>query len=111
MAIMRSRNVSPGCAVMRTTSQSREHARAARDGAAIAAALADDRRALARDGALVDRGDPFDDLAVDRDELAGGTRTTSPGRERDGSRIRRDSRRVGSASSCRGASVRSGSGA
>ena len=48
-----------------------EHARAAGDGAAVAAALADDRRALAGDGALVDRGHAFDDLAVAGDEVAG----------------------------------------
>jgi hypothetical protein len=47
-----------------------EHARPAGDGAAIAAGLADDRRALARDRALVDRGDTLDDLAVGGDELA-----------------------------------------
>ena len=44
-----------------------QHARAAGDGAAVAAALADDRRALAGDGALVDRRDALDDLAVARD--------------------------------------------
>ena len=37
-----------------------EHARAAGDGAAVAARLADHRRALAGDGALVHRGDALD---------------------------------------------------
>ena len=41
-----------------------QDARAAGDRAAVAAALADDGRALAGDGALVDRGDALDDLAV-----------------------------------------------
>ena len=71
IAIMRSRNVSPGLAVMRTIEPVGEDARAARHGAAIAAALADDGRALASDGALVDRRDALDDLAVARDEIAG----------------------------------------
>ena len=48
-----------------------EHARAAGDGAAVAAALADDRRRLAGDGGLVDRGDALDDVAVAGDDLAG----------------------------------------
>ena len=48
-----------------------EDARAAGHGAAVPAALADDRRALARDGALVDRRDALDHLAVGGDELAG----------------------------------------
>ena len=47
-----------------------EHARAAGDARAVAARLADDRGALARDGALVDGGDALDDLAVGRDRLA-----------------------------------------
>ena len=49
----------------------REHAGAAGDGAAVAAALADDRRRLAGDGGLVDRGDALDDVAVAGDDLAG----------------------------------------
>jgi hypothetical protein len=48
----------------------RQDARAARDGAAVAAGLADDGCALAGDRALVDRRDADDDLAVARDELA-----------------------------------------
>ena len=48
----------------------RQHARAAGDRRAIAARLADDRRRLAGDRRLVDRGDALDDLAVGRDELA-----------------------------------------
>ena len=48
----------------------REHARAARDRAAVAAGLADDRRRLAGDGRLVDRRDALDDRPVARDDLA-----------------------------------------
>ena len=48
-----------------------QHARAAGDAAAVAAAFADDRRAFAGDGAFVDGGDAFDDFAVAGDELAG----------------------------------------
>ena len=48
----------------------RQHLRAAGHGGAIAARLANDRRRLAGDRRLVDRGDAFDDLAVRRDELA-----------------------------------------
>ncbi len=44
--------------------------RAAGDGAAVAAAFADDRRRLARDGRFVHGGDAFDDLAIGGDELA-----------------------------------------
>ncbi len=47
-----------------------EDARAARHRAAVAAALADDGRALAGDRALVDRRDALDDLAVARDDVA-----------------------------------------
>ena len=71
MAIMRSKKVSPGLAVMRTTSQSDKHAGAAGHAAAVAAALADHRGALARDGALVDRGDAVDHFAVDGNVVAG----------------------------------------
>ena len=62
-----------------------EHARAAGDGAAVAAALADHRRALAGDGALVDRGDALDHLAVagDRGRPAS-TSTRSPRRRLGG---------------------------
>ena len=48
-----------------------QHAGAAGDRAAVAAALADDRRGLAGDGRLVHRGDALDDLAVAGDDLAG----------------------------------------
>ena len=48
-----------------------EHARAAGDGAAVAAALADDRRGFAGDGGLVHAGDAFDHLAVGGDHVAG----------------------------------------
>ena len=49
----------------------RQHARAARDRAAVAAGLADHGRRLAGDGGLVDRGDPLDHGAVPGDDLAG----------------------------------------
>ena len=49
----------------------RQHARAARDGAAVAAGLADHGRGLAGHGGLVDRGDALDHRAVAGDELAG----------------------------------------
>ena len=48
-----------------------EDARAAGDGGAVAARLADHRRRLARDRRLVDARDPLDHLAVGRDHLAG----------------------------------------
>ena len=47
-----------------------EHLRAAGDGRAVAAGLADHRRGLAGDRRLVDRGDALDHLAVGRDEVA-----------------------------------------
>ncbi len=70
-AIMRSMNVSPGFEVMLHFDPVRQHARAARHGAAIAARLADDRRAFTSDHGLVDRRDPFDDLAVAGNDVAG----------------------------------------
>ena len=45
--------------------------RAAGDGAAVAAALADDRRGFAGDGRFVHAGDAFDHIAVGRDDVAG----------------------------------------
>ena len=48
-----------------------EQLRASGHGRAVAARLADDGRRLAGDGRLVDRGDPCDDLAVGRHDLAG----------------------------------------
>ena len=48
-----------------------QHLGAAGHRRAVAAALANDRRRLAGDGRLVDRGHAFDDLAVAGDELAG----------------------------------------
>ena len=45
--------------------------RAAGNGRAVAAGLADDRRRLAGDRRLVDRGDAFDHLAVGGDDVAG----------------------------------------
>ncbi len=71
IAIMRSRKLSPGFTVTLTISQSDSTRRAAGHRAAITAALADHRRALARDRALVDRRDAFDDLAVAGNDLAG----------------------------------------
>ena len=47
-----------------------EHARAAGDGAAVAAGLADDRGGLAGDRRLVDGRDAPDDVAVTGDQLA-----------------------------------------
>ena len=47
----------------------RQHARAAGHGAAVAARLADDRRAFAGDDRLVDGRDAFDDLAVSGNRL------------------------------------------
>ena len=49
----------------------RDEPGAAGDGRAVAAGFADHRRGLAGDGALVDRGDALDDLAVGRDDVAG----------------------------------------
>ncbi len=71
IAIMRSRKVSPGLAVIRTTSQSESTRVPPVTADAVAAALANDRRALAGDRALVHRGDALDHLAVARDEVAG----------------------------------------
>ena len=48
-----------------------QDARAAGDGRAVAAGLADDGRGLAGDGRLVDRRDALDDGAVAGDDLAG----------------------------------------
>ena len=48
-----------------------QHLRAAGHRRAVAAGLADDRRGLAGDGRLVDRGDALDHLAVGGDEVAG----------------------------------------
>ena len=48
-----------------------DHQRAAGDGRAVAAGLANDRRGLSGDGRLVDRGDALDHLAVGGDQVAG----------------------------------------
>ena len=48
-----------------------QHLRAAGHRRAVAAGFADDRRGLAGDRRLVDRGDAFDHLAVGRDDVAG----------------------------------------
>ena len=61
---------------------------------AVAAGLADHRRRLAGDRRLVDAGDALDDVAVARDELAGGD--DAAGR-RARARARRPPRRVPSA--------------
>ena len=47
-----------------------EDARAAGDGAAVAAAFADDRRGFAGDGGFIHAGDAFDDIAVGRNHVA-----------------------------------------
>ena len=47
-----------------------EHARAAGDGAAVAAALANDRRGFAGDRGFIHAGDAFDDIAVGRNDVA-----------------------------------------
>ena len=64
---MRSRNVSPGFDADAHDDPVGQHARAAGHRREVAAGLADDRRRFAGDRALVDRGDAFDDLAVERD--------------------------------------------
>ena len=70
IAIMRSRKVLPGSLVMRMTMRSLMHARAAGDGAAVAAALADDRRGFAGDRRFIDARDAFDDFAVGGNDVA-----------------------------------------
>ena len=70
-AIIRSMKLSPGFCVISTTMRSRQHLGAAGDRVAVAAALADHRRALAGDRALVDAGDAVDDVAVAGDDVAG----------------------------------------
>ena len=71
IAIIRSRNDSPGLTADAHDEPVGEHARAAGHRGEVAARLADHRRRLARDRALVDRGDAFDDLAVERHDVAG----------------------------------------
>src|SRR5215207_5356436 len=65
-AIMRSRKVEPGDAVMRTLIQSEITCVPP-----VAAGFTDDRGGLAGDGRLVDRGDAFDHLTVGWDDVAG----------------------------------------
>ena len=48
-----------------------QHARAAGDRAAIAAAFANDRRGFAGDGGFIHAGDAFDDIAVGGNDVAG----------------------------------------
>ena len=67
---MRSRKDSPGLAVMRTTMRSESTLVPPVTAERSPPALADDRRGLAGDGRLVDRGDALDDLAVAGDEHA-----------------------------------------
>ena len=69
MAIIRSRNASPGIGGDADDDPVGEHRGAAGDGGVVAAGAADDRGALAGDGALVDRGDAHHDLAVAGDLL------------------------------------------
>ena len=71
MAIMRSRKVAPGCAVIAHLDPVGDDAGAAGDGRAVAAGFADHRRGFAGDRGFVDRGDALDDLAVGRDDVAG----------------------------------------
>ena len=66
---MRSRNVSPGLAVMRTTSQS-ERTRVPPVTLERSPPLSRMTGAFAGDGAFIDRRDPFDDFAVAWDQLA-----------------------------------------
>ena len=47
-----------------------QHARAAGDGAAVAAAFANDRRGFAGDGRFIDAGDSFDHVAVRGNDIA-----------------------------------------
>ena len=71
-AIMRSRKVSPGSAVIRIVQPVGDDLRAAGDRRAdVGARLLEHRRRLAGDGRLVDVGDALDDLAVAGDHLAG----------------------------------------
>ena len=70
-AIIRSRKVSPGFGGDADHDPVRQHPRAAGDGRAVAAGLADDRRRFAGDRRLVDPGDALDDLAVAGNQLAG----------------------------------------
>ena len=70
-AIIRSRNVSPGIGRDLHANPVGQHLGAAGHRRAVAARLANDRRRLAGDGALVHRRDAFDDVAVGRDHLAG----------------------------------------
>ena len=70
-AIIRSRNVSPGLAVMRIDELVADELRAAGDRAAdVGARLLEDRRRLAGDRRLVDVADALDDVAVAGDRLA-----------------------------------------
>ena len=75
----------------------REDARAAGDGAAIAAGLADHGCRLAGDGRLVDGGDAFDHVAVAGDHLAGGHDDHVAHLELRARRRPRASRRLGGA--------------
>ena len=70
-AIIRSMKLSPGRWVISTTMRSRQHPGAAGDRVAVAAALADHRRALAGDRRLVHAGDALDDVPVTGDDVAG----------------------------------------
>ena len=68
---MRSTKVSPGLTRHAHHDPVGQHARAAGDGREVAARFADHRRRFAGDGALVDRGHAFDDLAVGGHGVAG----------------------------------------
>ena len=70
-AIMRSRK--PAALLDRDADDNAiaEHARAAGDRAAVAAAFANDRRGFAGDGGFIHAGDAFDDFAIGRNDVAG----------------------------------------
>ena len=70
-AIIRSRKVEPGAAVMRTLIQSDSTCVPPVTAERSPPRFADHRSGFARDGGLVDRGDAFDHLAVGGNDVAG----------------------------------------
>ncbi len=68
---MRSRNVAPGAAVMRTRIQSDSTCVPPVTAERSPPDFANDRRRLTGDGGFVDRGHALDHLAVGRDDIAG----------------------------------------
>ena len=69
--IIRSRNEWPGFGGDTNNDAVAEDARAASDGAAVAAAFANDRRGLAGNGGFVHGGDAFHDFTVGGNHVAG----------------------------------------